>query len=160
MQALAIAKTLPVKGGETLKQVVDPDTVAVVASNPSGQRVPQGVDWSVLVVDHVFRTSPTASATNLTRQKDTTQSLEDYMDPAATAAWINFTHEGYFKAMPEEFGKTIVGFRGDEPDYSIVGLPWTPAFFDSFQQVKGYDVRPFLGAMLLHCPDAAIPHPN
>ncbi len=162
MQALTIAQTLPVKGGETLKQAVGPDTVAVVASNPSGQRVPveisagtiswtapPGGDWSVLVVDHVFRTSPTASATNLTRQKDTTQALEDYMDPAATAAWIHFTHEGYYKAMPEEFGKTIIGFRGDEPDYSITGLPWTPAFFDRFQQVKGYDVRPYLGAMLL-----------
>ena len=161
MQALAIAQTLPVKGGETLKQAVGPDTVAVVASDPSGQRVPiaisggavswtapRGIDWSVLVVDHVFRTSPTASATNLTRQKDTTQSLEDYMDPTATAAWIQFTHEGYYTAMPEEFGKTIIGFRGDEPDYSIVGLPWTPAFFDRFQQVKGYDVRPYLGAML------------
>jgi hypothetical protein len=162
MQALTIAQTLTVKGGETLKQTVGPDTVAVVASNPSGERVPvaisggavswtapPGADWSVLVVDHVFRTSPTASATNLTHQKDTTQSLEDYMNPVATAAWIHFTHEGYYKAMPEEFGKTIVGFRGDEPDYSIAGLPWTPAFFDRFEQVKGYDVRPFLGAMLL-----------
>jgi hypothetical protein len=70
------------------------------------------------------------------------------MDPAATAAWIQFTHEGYYKAMPEEFGKTIIGFRGDEPDYSIAGLPWTPKFFERFQQVKGYDVRPYLAAML------------
>ena len=162
MQALTIGQTVVVKAGETIKQPVDLDAVAVTATNSSGQRVtvpisggkiawtaPVGSDWSVLVVDHLFRTSPTASATNLTRQKDTTQSLEDYMDPAATAAWIHFTHEGYYKAMPEEFGKTIVGFRGDEPDYSIAGLPWTPAFFDRFQQVKGYDVRPYLGAMLL-----------
>lgn len=39
----------------------------------------------------------------------------DDMDPAATAAWIQFTHEGYCRAMPEDFGRTIVGFRGDEP---------------------------------------------
>ena len=162
MQALTIAQTLPVKAGETLRQPVDADTVAVTATNASGQRVvvpisggaiswtaPAGSDWNVLVIDHVFRTSPTASATNLTGKKDGTQSVEDYMDPAATMAWIQFTHEGYYKAMPEEFGKTIIGFRGDEPDYSIAGLPWTPKFFSTFQQVKGYDVRPYLAAMLL-----------
>ncbi len=162
MQALTIARTVPVKAGETLAQAIDADTVAVTATNVSGQRLPvpisggaiawtapAGSDWSVLVVDHVFRTSPTASATNLTGKKDTTQALEDYMDPAATAAWIQFTHEGYYKAMPEEFGKTIIGFRGDEPDYSIAGLPWTPAFFARFEQIKGYDVRPYVGAMLL-----------
>ena len=168
MQALTIAQTLPVKGGETLKLAVGPDTVAASATNAAGERVevpiaggatlgpravawtaPAGADWTVRVVDHVFRTSPTASATNLTHQKDTTQSVEDYMDPAATMAWIQFTHEGYYKAMPEEFGKTIVGFRGDEPDYSIAGLPWTPKFFDRFQQIKGYDVRPYVAAMLM-----------
>ena len=162
MQALTIAQTLPVKGGESLKQAVGPDTVAATATNAADERVavsianggiawtaPAGGDWSVRVVEHVFRTSPTASATNLTHRKDTTQSVEDYMDPAATMAWIQFTHEGYLKAMPEEFGKTIVGFRGDEPDYSIAGLPWTPKFFERFEQVKGYDVRPYVAAMLM-----------
>ena len=142
MQALTIAQRLPVKSGETLKQAVGPDTIAATAINSAGGRVavpivdgkivftaPSPGDWTVLLVDHVFRTSPTASATNATRKKDTTQAVEDYMDPAATMAWIQFTHEGYYKAMPEEFGKTIIGFRGDEPDYSIAGLPWTPKFF-------------------------------
>jgi len=162
MQALSISQRIPVKGGATLNQTVGPDTVAATAVSATGERVPvavkdgkiawtapAGSDYTVDVVEHVFRTSPTASATNLTRQKDTTQSLEDYMDPAATMAWIQFTHEGYYKAIPEEFGKTIIGFRGDEPDYSIAGLPWTPKFFDRFQQEKGYDARPYVAAMLL-----------
>jgi hypothetical protein len=146
--------------------------VAAVAVSTTGERVPvavtggkivwtapAGSDYTVDVVEHVFRTSPTASATNSTHLKDTTQSVEDYMDPEATAAWIQFTHEGYYKAMPEEFGKTIIGFRGDEPDYSISGLPWTPKFFDTFQQVKGYDIRPYLGAMLLSAAGGARPRP-
>ncbi len=162
MQALSIGQRIAVKAGETLNQAVGPDDVAAVAVSTTGMRVPvavrdgkiawtvpAGSDYTVDVVEHVFRTSPTASATNSTHLKDTTQSVEDYMDPEATAAWIQFTHEGYYKAMPEEFGKTIIGFRGDEPDYSISGLPWTPKFFDTFQQVKGYDIRPYLGAMLL-----------
>ncbi len=49
----------------------------------------------------------------------------------------------YKHYVGDEFGKTILGFRGDEPDYSIAGLPWTPAFFDQFEQIKGYDVQPY-----------------
>ena len=162
MQALSIGLRIPVKAGETLNQAASADAVSAVAVSSNGQRMPvavtggkiawtapAGSDWTVQVVEHVFRTSPTASATNATHLKDTTQSVEDYMDPEATAAWMQFTHEGYYKAIPEEFGKTIIGFRGDEPDYSISGLPWTPKFFDTFQQVKGYDIRPYLGALLL-----------
>ncbi len=161
MQALTIAQRLPVKAGATLNQSVAPNAVAASAVSASGQRIavpivngaiawtaPAGSDWTVLVVEHVFRTSPTRSDTNPTRQKDATQSLEDYINPAATAAYLEFTHEQYYKVMPEEFGTTILGFRGDEPDYSISGLPWTPAFFDRFQQVKGYDIRPYVAAMI------------
>jgi hypothetical protein len=161
MQALSIAQRLPVKAGTTLRQAVGPNVVAAVAVSSTGQRAmvsledrsigwtaPAGADWEVLVVEHVFRTSPTKSDTNPTHQKDQSQSLEDYLNPAATAAYLGFTHQKYYDAMPEEFGKTIMGFRGDEPDYSITGLPWTPALFDRFQQVKGYDVRPYVGAIL------------
>jgi len=161
MQALAITQRIPVKSGETLAQSIGPNAVAAVALSATGQRVavplanasitwtaPTSGDWTVLIVEHAFRTSPTRSDTNPTRQKDSTQSLEDYMNPAATAAYLQFTHQQYFDAMPEDFGTTILGFRGDEPDYSIAGLPWTPAFFDRFQQIKSYDIRPYVAAIL------------
>jgi hypothetical protein len=173
MQALSVGQRFPVKGGETLNQTVGASVVAATAVSASGERVavpiaggaiawtaPTGGDWTVMTVEHVFRTSPTRSDTNPTRAKDGTQSLEDYMDPAATAAYLQFTHEQYYKAMPEEFGKTILGFRGDEPDYSISGLPWTPAFFDRFQQVKGYDIRPYLAALLTSQGGGGRPRPG
>ena len=162
MQALTIAERIPVAAGASVKQSVGPDTVAVTAVSSSGEKIaiplnagaidwtaPSGKgDWTVMVVEHVFRTSPTKSDTNPTHQKDSSQPLEDYLNPEATAAYLESTHESYYKAMPELFGTTIMGFRGDEPDYSISGLPWTPAFFDKFQQVKGYDIRPYLAAIL------------
>ncbi|MDR3746300.1 MAG: glycosyl hydrolase [Acidobacteriaceae bacterium] len=161
MQALTLAQRIPVKPGETLSQPISANAVAAVALGTSGERMvvpiadgkiawtaPASGEWTVLVVEHVFRTSPTRSDTNPTGLKDFSQSLEDYINPAATAAYIAFTHQQYFDTMPEEFGKTILGFRGDEPDYSIAGLPWTPAFFDRFQQEKGYDVRPYVAAIL------------
>jgi hypothetical protein len=173
MQALSIGQRLPVKGGETLNQAVGANAVAAVATNASVERIvvgtnvpavrvavpinngsiswiaPAGPDWTVAVVEHVFRTSPTRSDANPTHAKDASNSLEDYINPEATAAYLEHTHQGYYNAMPELFGTTILGFRGDEPDYSIAGLPWTPKFFDTFQKVKGYDIRPYLGALLL-----------
>ena len=105
-------------------------------------------EWTVYVVEHAFRTSPTRSDTNPKRVKDGSQSLEDYLDPAATAQYLAFTHEAYKRAVGDEFGKTIMGFRGDEPDYSISGLPWTPKLFAKFEAMKGYDVRPYVAVFL------------
>src|SRR5208283_534442 len=114
----------------------------------------------VMVVEHVFRTSPTRSDANPTHAKDASNSLEDYINPEATAAYLEHTHQGYYNAMPELFGTTILGFRGDEPDYSIAGLPWTPKFFDRFQQEKGYDIRPYLAAILLSSGGGGRPRPG
>ena len=156
MQALNVVERIPANGGEVVTRSVKPETVAVTAVDADGKSVtipvangsigwtaPAG-KWTVMVVEHQFSTSPTRSDTNPKRVKDGTQSLEDYLDPAATAQYLAFTHEQYKKYVGDEFGKTITGFRGDEPDYSIRGLPWTPKFFDEFERVKGYDVRPYL----------------
>jgi hypothetical protein len=162
MQALEVAQKISAKGGDTIKAAVGSDTVAVTAVNVTdGKTVtipvtndeiawttPAG-DWTIMVVEHQFKTSPTRSDTNPTHKKDGSQSLEDYMNPAATEQYLEFTHEQYKKAVGDEFGKTILGFRGDEPDYSISGLPWTPKFFARFEQVKGYDIRPYVATFLL-----------
>src|SRR5947209_1624565 len=161
MQALVVAQKIPANAGEPVKAAVGAATVAVTAINSDdGSSVAISVDddavvwtappghWTVMVVEHQFKTSPTRSDTNKNRVKDTSQSLEDYLDPAATAQYLAFTHEQYKEAVGDEFGNTILGFRGDEPDYSIAGLPWTPRFFERFQQIKGYDVRPYVAAVL------------
>jgi len=161
MQALVAANKNPLANGATFDQAVGPNTVAVTAIRASdGESLQIPIDngrahwtassgsWTVYVVEHAFRTSPTRSDTNPTRAKDTSQSLEDYMNPAATAQYLAYTHEGYKKSVGDEFGKTILGFRGDEPDYSINGLPWTPGFLDRFKAIKGYDISPFLATFL------------
>jgi hypothetical protein len=162
MQVLMAAKMLTVDGGATIDEAVPAGTVAVSAlpslsgtavSIPvTGERLhwtaPANSSWTVIFVAHAFRTSPTRSDTNPTHAKDETQSLEDYLDPAATRQYLDFTHNAYKKAIGAEFGKTVLGFRGDEPDYTIAGLPWTPKFFDTFQKSKGYDIRPYLAAFL------------
>jgi hypothetical protein len=162
MQALAAAERIPANAGDRVQRAVGSNTVAVSAINQqTGTSVvvpihgaaidftaPAG-SWSIVLVEHRFSTSPTRSDTNPARVKDGSQSLEDYLDPAATAQYLAFTHHAYQQAVGDQFGKTILGFRGDEPDYSIAGLPWTPKFFDRFQQLKGYDIRPYLAAFLM-----------
>jgi hypothetical protein len=161
MQALVVAQKIPAAAGEMVKAAVGAATVSVAAMNgDDGAMVTVPVTdnaiawtapaghWAVMVVEHQFKTSPTRSDTNSKRVKDGSQSLEDYLDPAATMQYLAFTHEQYKKAVGDEFGRTIMGFRGDEPDYSISGLPWTPKFFERFTEVKGYDVRPFVAAFL------------
>lgn len=171
MQAL-VARKVPVSAGAALDEAVSGDTVAVTAISDSGEtkqvpmkdghahwQVPSSSSsgsWTVYVVEHAFRTSPTKSDTNPKHVKDGSQSLEDYLDPAATAQYLEYTHEAYRKAVGDEFGKTLLGFRGDEPDYSISGLPWTPKFFAAFQAKKGYDIRPFV-ATFLQGKDAKLP---
>jgi hypothetical protein len=173
MQTLAVAERITVAGGETLQREVPETTVAVTAMGEDQATIAVPVQsgriewtapagsWQVVIVAHRFETSPTRSETNLklateprpntnnVQAKDQSQSLEDYMNPAATQQFLAFTHEQYKKHLGDEFGKTILGFRGDEPDYSVSGLPWTQSFFDRFQQVKGYDIRPYLATFLL-----------
>jgi hypothetical protein len=155
MQALEVVEKIPVAGGTTLRKDLLPDVVSAAAVDENGEAIPLPLlghtldwtapagKWTVLLVDHEFRTSPTRSDTNPRRVKDTEQSLEDYLDPVATAQYLKFTHEQYEHFVGDEFGKTIMGFRGDEPDYSISGLPWTAKFFERFKEIKGYDVQPY-----------------
>jgi hypothetical protein len=161
MQALEVVERIPVEGGAALHRNLLPDIISAAAVDENGAAIPLRLHgrrldwtapagkWTVLLVDHEFRTSPTRSDTNTKRVKDTEQSLEDYLDPAATRQYLQFTHQQYKRYVGDEFGKTILGFRGDEPDYSIAGLPWTPKFFARFMAIKGYDVQPYAALFAL-----------
>jgi hypothetical protein len=173
MQTLVVAERVAVAGGDTLRRKVSDATVAVTAIGEDRATIAVPVQdgaidwaapagrWQVAIVEHRFDTAPTRSETNRNlateprpntnnvQAKDKSQSLFDYLNPAATRQFLAFTHEQYKKYLGEEFGKTVLGFRGDEPDYSVAGLPWTQALLDRFQQVKGYDVRPYLATFLL-----------
>jgi hypothetical protein len=162
MQALVLAERIEVASGETLSRKLSPEAVSVLAMNRTDNTsqafdisngeinwtAPEG-NWQVLIVEHQFRTSPTRAVNNPTRGKDTSNSLCDYLDPAATRQFIEFTHEQYKKYVGKEFGKTVLGFRGDEPDYSIRGIPWTPKIFVEFERRKGYDVKPYVASFFL-----------
>jgi hypothetical protein len=101
-------------------------------------------------VKPVYRTSPTRYIHSPEFNKDGAYSLFDALDPAATRDFLRDVHEQYKKYIGEEFGRTVLGFMGDEP--SFPGVPYTARIFDEFQRRKGYDVRPHLAKLFMSQP--------
>ena len=167
MQGLDADIRINVMPGQTLTMPAPPDTLAalaVFASTGATQRVEIGLrgiqwrapapppgaagypkPWELILIRHMFRSSPTRMSNRAdgTRAKDSQYSLIDYLNPEATRAFLKTTHEVYKEAVGDEFGKTVLGFFGDEPDYTAF-MPWTPRLPEEFRQQKGYDLQPHL----------------
>jgi hypothetical protein len=172
MQGLDADIRISVMPGQTLAMPAPPDTLAalaVFASTGAIQNVPIGASgispnginwkapapppgaagypkpWELVLIRHIFRSSPTRNSNRAdgTRAKDSQYSLIDYLNPDATRAFLKITHETYRQAVGDEFGKTVLGFFGDEPDYTCF-MPWTPKLLDEFRRQKGYDLQPYL----------------
>ena len=172
MQGIVADIRVHVMPGQTLAMPVPPDTLAIMALKSSPDQQVQGVipsatalerplkwtvpaegstpneprfSWEVVFVRHIFVSSPTRNFNREdgTRAKDSLYSLIDYLDPEATRAFLKITHETYRQAVGDQFGKIVLGFFGDEPDYSGF-IPWTPKLLDEFQKRKGYDLTPYI----------------
>jgi len=160
MQGVIMAKRIPLQNNESITdQALTSNIISAVALNQD-TRESRNVDvssgklnwkgmpgkWTITLAEHRYKTSVTRSATNPTHGKDTTNSLIDYLDPAATGKFLEFTHEQYKKFIGDEFGKTVLGFRGDEPEYLF--NPWSPKLLETFKAKKGYDIAPYLASFL------------
>ncbi len=157
MQAILVGGRIHAAAGQTIDQDAPPGAVSATAVNADDKSTmpvdvstgkvhftaPAG-NWDITVVVRQYKTSPTRSANNPTKGKDGTASLMDYLNPAATKQFLDYTEEQYKKYIGDEFGKTVLGFRGDEPAFSYT--PWSPALPAEFKKKKGYDVTPYLAS--------------
>ena len=95
--------------------------------------------WELVLVRHVFRSSPTRynNRADGTNAKDSQYPLIDYLNPEATKAFPqNHRTEVYKKnSFGNEFGSTVLGFFGDEPDYTGF-MPWTPRLLEESQSSR------------------------
>ncbi len=64
----------------------------------------------------------------------------DILNPAVTDAFIAETHEKYYARFKESFGKELVGFFTDEPQFYRWATPYTPLIEGEFA-ARGEDVR-------------------
>ena len=101
--------------------------------------------WELTFIRHAFRTSPTRNDNGIDggATKDSLYSLIDFLNPVATDKYLELIYGAYEKAVGDEFGKTVLGFRADETDYTGVS-PWTPKLLETFQAMKGYDFKPYI----------------
>ncbi|MGF7400580.1 glycosyl hydrolase [Thermoanaerobacterium thermosaccharolyticum] len=157
MKALVLDEKIKVKEGTKIIRALKSNTIGALAvENETNQAIlldtgngkldwiaPKGY-WEVIIVKWEYVTSPTRYVHHPTGAKDTTFSLCDYLDKCATCQFIYDVYEKYKRYIGEEFGKTVLGFFGDEPDYSIEGIPWTNSIFDIFEREKGYDIKPYI----------------
>jgi hypothetical protein len=160
MQGLVVTERFDAKPGETVERKLPWFSLSAAAFNSDDKssiildvssgvlnwKVPEG-NWRIFIAGHRFRSSVTRSVNNPTRGKDTTASLMDYLNPLATRQFLEWTHAEYKKAFGNEFGKTFMGFMGDEPDFAYT--PWTPKILDEFKKRKGYDVSPWLASFFI-----------
>jgi len=82
----------------------------------------------------------------------------DYLDPNAVAAFIDITHEEYFRRFGKYFGNTIPGVFFDEIFFRPNGrnvLPWTDDLAQTFQKRKGYDLLDSLPSLVLESENTA-----
>ena len=76
----------------------------------------------------------------------------DYLDKNAVRAFLDITHEEYYKRYSKHFGKTIPGVFFDEiylnPDDQNRNLIWTDDFLEEFEKIKGYNLKPYLPLLI------------
>lgn len=101
-------------------------------------------DWTISFAGYAHKSGDTRAVNNTSRGKDTTNFLHDHLNPEAVDQFIEWTHQAAKDALGKEFGTTVLGFRGDEPEFMYT--PWTPAINKVFIEKKGYDPTPYFAS--------------
>ena len=97
--------------------------------------------WTVRFAGFAHKSGDTRSVNHPTHGKDTSNFLHDHLNPEAVDQFIEWTHAAAAGALGKEMGQTVMGFRGDEPEYMYT--PWTPKMKEIFVEKKGYDPTPW-----------------
>jgi hypothetical protein len=133
-------------GGGAGGEAQSPTVVPLPADGHLKWTAPDGAgSWEVTFIRHAYRTSPTRNdnGEDSGATKDSLYTVIDFLDPQATETYLKVIYDTYEKAVGDEFGKTILGFRADETDYTGVN-PWTPKLLETFQAMKGYDFKTYI----------------
>jgi len=73
----------------------------------------------------------------------------DILNPEVVKAFIAETHEKYYERFKESFGKELVGFFTDEPQYYRWATPFTPSLTEYFADL-GVDIKENLIWLFVH----------
>jgi hypothetical protein len=121
---------------------------------------PPAGHWTVLVLAE--RVNPATMIPSGTGEE--LRHYVNLLDPHVAAEFIRVTHEAYFRETPPDLWKRIQAVFTDEPtlhsEYGAPTLaepkdghdhppfvPWLGTFLESFSDIKGYELKPFLFAL-------------
>jgi hypothetical protein len=151
-----------VVGRETGPGALDPASLTRLES-PDGEllcyAVPEG-SWVLLAVWDVLSG---ATLRGVFAEEDDEHALApaaaDILNPEAVASFIRRTHAGYYEAVGEYFGSTVIGMFVDEPGLCGRGSrrggpqarPYTHGFLADLQAGWDDDVLRWLPALWLDC---------
>lgn len=130
-----------VQGGQTYNRPLSSDgkTMAVVAMNTqTGERI----DLADRITEQTVVWKAPAGRWKVMQFVCVTDGDPnmDYLSKEAAKAYIDMTHEAYYKRMPEYFGSTIDETFFDEPTlYRAQGRCWTPTFNEEYAAARGSD---------------------
>lgn len=77
----------------------------------------------------------------------------DVLNEAVTEAFLDLTHEKYYSLFGNEFGKAMMGFFTDEPQFARNQIPWSYVLPEKFYEKYGYDLVDKLPALFIECID-------
>ena len=92
----------------------DPEAYAVYVTEQSGYRLVDAKQPGIADYHRIYlRVSPANT---------------DILNADVVDAFIQETHEQYYKRFPESFGRELAGFFTDEPQYYRWATPFSPAY--------------------------------
>ena len=73
----------------------------------------------------------------------------DILNKKVIRAFLELTHENYYRRFEGEFGTGMKGFFTDEPQFKKRKIPWSPVLPEAFAKRYGYDLTEVLPALFL-----------
>ncbi|MDY2880928.1 MAG: glycosyl hydrolase [Candidatus Borkfalkiaceae bacterium] len=117
-----------------------------------GETFDSSADYVYVFEDGKARrvTAPCGAAEYHAVTVETSDSYTDILNPAVTDAFIRETHEKYYERFAPSFGKELVGFFTDEPQYYRAETPF-PLVEEEFRAAYGEDVADGLVYLFVQC---------
>ncbi len=85
----------------------------------------------------------------------TNPTVVDVLNWKIVQKFILETHSKYYKLLGKDFGKALIGFFTDEPQYFRGATAYTPVIVPRYQSRYSEDITLKLGALFLDCDEAA-----
>lgn len=75
----------------------------------------------------------------------------DILNEDVIRVFLEVTHEVYYERFHNEFGKGLLGFFTDEPQFSREHIPWSYILPEKFEEKYGYNMNCMLPALFIEC---------